>query len=264
MPDSFFLSDGDHFRPTDHARGPWQAEHCHAGPPTGLVARALERLVPGKRLTRLTVNLTRPIPHAGFRIEADLVREGRLVATSVARIVDDEGRVVASAEGLHVQRRPSDAPCATHTESIGSPDMATDGSFPIRQTLHDLPAFNGTGVETRYPEGQTPDPGPTTAWLRTVRLLPDEAPSPFQRICPLADCGNAFGRNTEPDVTTFANADLTVLLYRDPVGEWLGTRSLGFWEPDGIGMAEAALFDGNGRVGTALQTLVLFPAGPAS
>lgn len=260
MDGSFFLRDGERFRPTDHARGPWRAEHCHAGPPTGLVARALERLVPGKRLTRLTVNLTRPIPHAGFRVEAELGREGRVVATSVARLVDDDGRVVASAEGLHVLRRPSDGDCPTHAETIGSPDAASPGAFPIRETLHGLPAFNGAGVETRYPSGESSDPGPTTAWLRTVPLLPDEAPSPFQRICALADCGNAFGRNAEPAVTTFANADLTVLLHRDPVGDWLGTRAVGFWEPDGIGLAEAALFDRDGRVGTALQTLVLFPA----
>ena len=260
MAESFFLTDGDAFRPTDHARGPWRAEHCHAGPPTGLVARALERLVPTKRLTRLTVNLTRPIPHAGFRVEAELVREGRLVATSAARVVDGDGRVVASAEGLHVLARPSDGHGPTHAESIGSPDDAAAGDFPIRRTLHGLPAFNGAGVETRYPPGQSPEPGPTTAWLRTVPLLPDETPSPFQRICPLADCGNAFGRNAEPDATTFANADLTVLLHRDPVGDWLGTRAVGFWEPSGIGQAEAALFDRDGRVGTALQTLVLLPA----
>ena len=30
--------------------------------------------------------------------------------------------------------------------------------------------------------------------MTVVDLLPDEEPSPFQRICPLADCGNAFSR----------------------------------------------------------------------
>jgi len=260
MDGSFFLRGEDEwFLPTDHARGPWQAGHCHAGPPTGLLARALERLVPDKRLTRLTVNLTRPIPHAGFRVEAELVRDGRTVATSTARILDGDTRTVASAEGLHVRPRPPH-PFPTHDESIGAPESATAGEFPIRETLHGLAAFNGKGVETRYPPGESSAMGPTTAWLRTVPLLPDETPSPFQRICPLADCGNAFGRNAEPSAATFANADLTVLLHRAPIGEWFGTRAVGFWERDGIGLAEAALFDRDGRVGCALQTLVLAAA----
>lgn len=261
IPDSFFHGDDDGwFRPTEHARGPWHAGHCHAGPPTGLLARAIERLLPDKRLTRLTVELSRPIPHAGFRVEARTRREGRTVALADARIVDGDGRVVAIARGLAMARRAAH-PWPSHSDSIGRPDDASAGEFPIRGTRHDLPAFNGAGVDTRYPGGQSPEPGPTTAWLRTVPLLADETPSPFQRICPLADCGNAFGRNAEPAEASFANADLTIALHRDPIGEWLGTRSAGFWEPDGIGLAEAALFDREGRVGVALQTLVLSPQG---
>lgn len=267
MDGSFFTSDGapgdaERFVPTDHARGPWHGDHCHAGPPTGLVARAAERLLPEHRLTRLTIVVSRPIPHAGFRVEAETVRAGRTVALAGARIVGDDGRVAATAEALLMARRATRA-VPTHTDSLGSPDAASPGGFPILDTLHGLPAFNGAGVRTRYPPGQDREPGPTEAWLRTVPLLPDETPSPFQRICPLADCGNAFGRNAEPRETSFANTDLTVLLHRDPVGEWLGTRSVGYWEPDGIGMADALLFDREGAVGRALQTLLLLP-GPGT
>ena len=263
MAGSFFTSDGapgdaERFIPTGHARGPWHADHCHAGPPTGLLARAAERLVPDKRLTRLTVSLSRPIPHGGFRIESETRRSGRTVSLVGARIVGDDGRIAATAEALLMARQPArDVP--THAESIGVPEGATSGGFPILETLHGLPAFNGTGVKARYPAGQTREPGPTAAWLRTVALLPDEEASPFQRICPLADCGNAFGRNADPAHTTFANADLTIVLHRDPVGEWLGTRSTGYWEPDGIGLADAQLFDREGAVGRALQTLLLLP-----
>ena len=263
MPGSFFTVEhgpaGDErFVPTDHARGPWHPEHCHAGPPTGLLARAAERLVPDKRLTRLTVTLSRPIPHAGFVVRAEIAREGRTVALVRARIENDDGAVVATAEALLMTRQAA-RPVPTHADALGSPHDAAPGGFPIADTLHGLPAFNGAGVETRYPAGHDRGPGPTEAWLRTVPLLPHETPSPFQRTCPLADCGNAFGRNAEPQATSFANADLTVLLHRDPVGEWLGTRAVGYWEPDGIGLADALLFDREGAVGRALQTLLLLP-----
>jgi len=120
-----------------------------------------------------------------------------------------------------------------------------------------LPAFNGTGVQTRYGASDNAEPGKTTAWLKTVPLVEGETASPFQSICPLADCGNAFGRLAEPSQVTFMNTDLTVLLHRDPEGEWLGTDSECFWEPNGIGLSDSRLFDRHGAVGRAVQTLLL-------
>ena len=50
MPPAFFdhsLVDGvEWFKPTEYCRGPWDANSCHAGPPSGLIARAVEQLVP--------------------------------------------------------------------------------------------------------------------------------------------------------------------------------------------------------------------------
>lgn len=257
MTDAFFTSsDNEWFQPTDHTRGPWDETACHAGPPTGLMARAAEHLLPEQRLTRLTVNLHRPIPFSRFRIDAEVSRRGRTVSLCELRLLDHTNRSIVHAQAMLLtpsqqQELPSQR-C-----SIGTPDTAQSGDFPIRDTLHGLPAFNGSGVQVRYPPGHSGNPGRTVAWLKTVPLLDSEDASPFQRICPLADCGNAFGRNAEPQEVQFMNTDLTVLLHRDPIGEWMGTDSAGFWESNGIGMADAQLFDASGCVGRALQTLVL-------
>ena len=257
MVDSFFTSDDNQwFQPTDHTRGPWDEHACHAGPPTGLIARAVEQLLPEHRLTRLTVNLQRPVPFAGFSIQASISRQGKTVSLSEAKIVDGDNKTVITASAMHLAT--SDQPdLPSVTQHFGLPEEAQDDHFPLRGTLHDKPAFNGNGVQVRYPEGQTFAPGPTTAWMKTVPLLDFETPTPFQRICPLADCGNAFGRNAEPTDVTFMNTDLTIALHRDPEGEWLGTQSICHWEPSGIGLADALLFDENGAVGRAIQSLVL-------
>lgn len=269
MANSFFTTAGDEwFNPTDHSRGPWHPDHCHAGPPTGLLARGMETRLhaetgisakdPGlQRLTRMTVTLHRPLPMAGIRVESSIRRLGRSVSLTSAQLFDREGKTCASAEGLHMLvKEPHNYP--THSQHFGSATDATPGPFPISPSAHDLPAFTH-GVETRYPTGHDSQPGPTTLWLKTVPLLPNETPSPFQRMCPLADCGNALGRNAEPDVITFVNPDLTLLLYRDPIGEWLGSQSTGCWDSSGIGMADALLFDEHGIVGRAVQTLLLSP-----
>lgn len=259
MSDSFFTTD-DHewFKPTQHTRGPWHEDHCHAGPPTALIARSVEQLNPAQKLVRLTVNLIRPIPFDGFRVLAEITRQGRMVTTSTAQLVDAENKVCASAIALQMTpQKKHDFP--TQNIEYGQHEQAVTGIFPISKTLHDKPAFNGTGVEVKYPAGQNNEPGQTIAWMKTVPLLANEIPTPFQRICPLADCGNAFGRNAEPWDVNFMNPDLTILLHRDPKGEWLGTNSAGYWEDNGIGMADAQLFDETGCVGRALQTLLLRP-----
>lgn len=257
-PTSFFTLDGDWLVGTSATRGPWDVNACHAGPPTAMIARAFERAVPAQRLTRITVELTRPIPIDGFRIETEVVRAGRSVSATRADLVDRDGEVRVRASGLHVQQG---GPHHFPTVDPATPDLdeARPGIFPMRRTVHGQPAF-GASVETMYPPGEGPDGGPTTLWLKTLPMLPDEEPSPFQRICPLADTGNANSRNAEPGEVAFVNPDVTVLLHRDPVGEWLGSSAVSYWQPDGIGLADALLFDRMGVVGRALQTLLLRPA----
>ncbi len=264
MPNAFFTlkttpkttpNNDPWFQPTEHTRGPWDENACHAGPPTGLLARAVEQLLPEKRLIRLNVDLLRPIPFEGFHIDAKISRNGRSTAASTANLIAKSGKIIATAHALHMLEQPAtDYP--SHSRTFGNAAQAHEGPFPI-QTLHDKNAFNGAGVHMRYPEGENGAPGPTTVWMKTVPLLADEEPSAFQRICPLADCGNAFGRNAEPSQVSFVNPDLTIVLHRNPEGEWLGSQSVGYWEPNGQGLADALLFDEKGVVGRALQTLLL-------
>jgi len=266
MSAAFFIkhpSNESCFTPTDHTRGPWSEHHCHAGPPTGLLARALEQVLPEQRLTRITVELTRPIPFAELFVTAKVLSQGRTVSTAEAQLQLPNGKPVLNARALFMKpantplNYPDDVLKHQPKRDYGSPDDAHDGPFPIQQTLHDLPAFNGDGVQTRYLSGENEGLGKTAAWLKTVPLVLGETPSPFQRICPLADCGNAFGRLAEPEDVTFMNTDLTVILHRDPIGDWLGSDSECYWEPNGIGLSDSRLFDHKGVVGRAVQTLLL-------
>ena len=264
MADTFFSVDvrpggQEWFQPTDHARGPWDPDACHGGPPTGLLVRALERAVPGMRLARISVDLGRPVPMAGFAVVAEVVRSGRATANTAAAIVDADGKVRVSATGMHLATAPEPMfEGALDNSGTVTPRVADSlpGEFPISRVAHDHPGFRGA-VEIRYPPGEDDSPGATTLWMRTVALLPDEEMTPFQRISPIADCGNAFGRNAEPTAVQFVNTDLVIALHRDPVGVWMGSRATSAWQPSGIGLADAQLFDDDGPVGRALQTLLL-------
>jgi hypothetical protein len=249
---------GEVIRPNGSCRGPWDIDACHAGPPTGLIARAAERLLPDHRLVRLTVEVTRPIPFAGFTITGEVTRSGRSVATAALAIVDLDGRTVATAHSSHLAPRPADERIPLTMSPVTRLADARPGPFPLALTRHGQRAFMD-GVEVRYPPGEDRLPGPTTLWMRTIPLVDGEEPSPFQRICPLADCGNALSRLAEPDTTGFVNTDLTIHLHRPPVGDWFGSRAESTWNADGIGLSDALLFDDRGPVGRALQTLLITP-----
>lgn len=258
MTDAYFSIDGTWFRPSGLVRGPWDADACHAGPPTALMARAVERLVPHQRLVRLTVELVRPIPMGGFRVQGEVRRPGRQVTVTGAELLDDE-TVFARAFGLHIRvDGPLDIPVARGPV----PDLtsARPGPFPIRRTVHGSSGFTDS-IEVRYDPAESHGAGgPTTMWMRTrVPILPDEEPSPFQRLCPLADCGNGISFLDSLERVYFVNADLTLSVHREPMGDWFASRARSHWHPDGIGSAEATLFDVEGPVGSAVQNLILFP-----
>ncbi len=260
-PKSFFTTpDGDWFQPTPYARGPWDPHACHAGPPTGLLARASELAVPNQDLVRLTVDLVRPIPFTGFRIATEVTRSGRTVSTTRMRLLDGDDNEVITAAGMHLQAAP--VPMNLPTTPYAQPDLGESviGPFPIGRAAHDETLFTDA-VEVRYPPNEPTGVGPKRMWMRTVPLLDDEEPSPFQRICPLSDCGNAVSRNANPDEGyRFMNTDLTIMLHRKPVGDWLGMDSVSRWEPTGHGISDSLLFDQHGAVGRALQTLIIHAA----
>lgn len=264
MGDTFFTiqpdaDGGEWIVPTDHARGPWDPDACHGGPPTGMLVRALERTAPHLRLARISVDLGRPAPMAGFRIVTEVVRAGRATANTRAALLDATGKECLLATGMHiaVSAEPVlEGPLDNSGESFPQSADAVAGEFPVASAAHGRPMFRGA-VDVRYPPGEDEGVDATTFFMRTIDLLPDEDASPFQRICPLADCGNAFSRHVDGTVLQFMNTDLVIALHRDPVGAWLGSRATSQWQPTGVGLASATLFDDEGPVGRALQSMLL-------
>jgi len=254
---AFFHRDGDFFVGNDPARGPWSEHACHAGPVTALIARAIEDTLPEKQLARLSSNYIRPVPMNGIRIEVEVSSDRRIAAYASATLFDRDDQVCARSEGLLLATMELDS---VPTAELARPrfEEATIGDFPVGEALHALPFF-GNSVEMAYPPGEDTEHGPTTAWMRTPPIIEGEAPSPFQTICPLADCANGLARNDDFSRLTCVNPDLVITIHRLPVSDWLASEAVSFWEPNGIGSTQATLFDTEGVIGSALQTLVLRP-----
>ena len=79
----------------------------------------------------------------------------------------------------------------------------------------------------------------------------------MSRTLLLADSGSGVSMELDPRTYIFINVDLTVILQRDPVGEWLLLDAVTTIGGTGSGMAETQLSDTAGFVGTGIQTLLV-------
>lgn len=266
MVDSLFtvLDDG-RYLPTGHSRGPWSPDALHGGPVGALVGLVAEdALVATGRdaqvPVRCTLDLERPVPLAPLTVSSEVVRPGRKVQTVEVTVHDDDGRRLVRASVLAIRReqlalpddlvRPDDQVPPGPDSSLAD---STDWVFPEGPE-----AFHKDATEHRAVAGAFGEPGPVTDWIRlTVPVLPDREPGPFQRVLAAADFLNGVSNVLSPLEWTFINPDLTVTLHRMPVGEWVAIEAVTRIDGEGTGTAEADLYDESGRLGRAVQTLLI-------
>jgi hypothetical protein len=242
-------------------RGPWYAGHQHAGPPSAAIARAIEAAAGAHgldHLARLTVNLLRPVPitELEIRVREDYV--GRSAGHFSARLLAD-GRECARITALALRSLDVPVPAGTAGHPLPGPPRPP-GMCPVSH----MPVFGeeigyDDLVEIRVVEGRLFD-GPTAAWFRLRHPLVDgETPSPYQRVAVAADSGNGISAVMDFDRYIFVNSDLTINLLRRPVGEWICLDARTSFGETGSGLAESTLYDAQGLIGRATQSLVLRP-----
>jgi hypothetical protein len=259
VPAAFYEQDGDRFVPTELTRGPWDPNSQHGGPPAALLGRAIERLGHTEefQLGRITYEILRPVPLTPLSVEAEVVRPGRRVQMVEAILRAGEAEVIR-ARGWRLRRERLDLPAPDRGEPLPGPGAGEEGDFP--------PTGEKLGyhvaMDLRFIRGRFTEPGPATVWMRMRQpLLAGEEPSPLQRLLVAADSGNGVSAALDWTRFIFINVDLTVQLERLPEGEWIGLDAVTLPQPTGVGTAEAVLHDEGGRVGRALQTLLVSPRG---
>lgn len=264
MPDSFYVSQGDLYAATELTRGPWDPEAQHAGAPAALIGREVERLGGGRiggeggppaQVGRITYEVLRSVPIGPVRVEARIVRPGKRVEMFEAILSDEAGDPLMRAGGWRLR---------TETVSIDPPETSTRRLPPpaagepreFFPTGYDVGYH--TAMEYRFVRGAFMEVGPATVWMRmAVPLVPEERPSPLQRVLIAADSGNGVSSALDWRRYLFINVDLSVHLHRLPAGEWVCLNAETFPEENGVGMADTQLLDERGQLGRAVQTLLV-------
>jgi len=260
MPSALFEPDGSRFVPTELARGPWSPQALHGGPPAGLLARAVDLESGGDamQVTRITIELLRPVPMAPLAVETSLLRPGRKVQLVGASLRAGETEI---ARAVALRIRTLDLPVPPVPSPVPPPPgpETGQGTRSPWESISDYPAFHNLGVEHRFVAGGFDRPGPATDWIRLlVPLVAGEPTSPLARTVAVADFGNGVSWVLpRQEGWQFINPDLTLALHRLPAGEWVCLEAETTVEPHGIGQSVSRLWDENGRLGWALQSLIL-------
>ncbi len=252
----FEQADG-HLVATELTTGPWDPRAQHGGAPAALIMRALEALPAphGLALARVTYELLRPVPVGALALSAEVVRPGRRVQMLEASLRELDGTEVVRARAVQVRRAQS-AVDTGRGEPPAGPETGNDGGFRPRRR----PMFAPDAIELRFVRGSFGG-GDATAWFHLhVPVVAGEEPTPLQRLAAAADFGNGISSPLSWDEYLFINPDLTVYIEREPAGEWIGLEATTRIAPGGIGLSESVLYDTRGRVGRALQSLLVAPS----
>ncbi|MBH0120745.1 thioesterase family protein [Rhodococcus sp. HM1] len=243
------------FESTPATAGPWGPQAQHAGPPSALLTGEIERhhVADGQRLGGVSVDILAPIPVAPITVTTSVVRPGRRTALIQATGVVGE-RPVLSVRAWRLARVDDDYPAVDPTPPVldTDPDHAQDGGV--------IPGANTDGylaaTQFRFTTGSFAEFGPAAAWGRSLcALVAGEEPSPWQRVLILADSSSGMSLAAHPGRFPAINADLHVVLHRDPVGDWIGIDAVTHSMPGHGAAAYARLSDTTGLIGTCAQTL---------
>ncbi|CAN5315758.1 thioesterase family protein [soil metagenome] len=255
----FYLPLGEgRYRPTERTEGAWQPGEQHMAPVSGLIVHVVERYVAehfaddGLQIARLSFEILGMIRDHDMQIEVDVVRPGRTIQLLEATLTIDE-RVVIRARVWRL--------AATETARVagGAPDRLP-GPHDLRQWDNEIGWGGGyiDSLDIRPLPGWAPGRG--KSWMHTdVVLVRDEPVTELSRYLALVDTANGVAPRESPREWLFPNVELSIHLYRQPTGPWVGFDTTVVFGAAGLGLTSSVLHDLDGPVGMAQQTLTLRP-----
>lgn len=262
MADTFYTqTDDDIFDSSALTAGPWDPQVQHAGPPSALLTRQIDRYQarPGQRLARVAADILAPIPVAPLHIDVKPIRQGKRVELLQASAQVDR-RTVLVVRAWRLAATPADFPAKR------TPDESKDDDVRLAAQSVTLPGAYMDGymsaIDWCFERGSFDELGPAKAWARpTAALIDGESMTCWERTLVVADSGSGISLCLPPAEYPAINCDLTLVLDRDPEGDWIGLDARTTTAPEGGAMTQTAICDHTGTAGMATQTLLASRSG---
>jgi Thioesterase-like superfamily len=242
------------FRPTPAVQGAWNDDEQHMSPVAGLLAHALDRHEPRPdlQLSRISYDILGVIPLDDSVVATRTLRGGRTVEL-VEATLESRGRTAVRATAWRLSRQDTAA--------------VAGGEPPALPPVGALTRWEGAGIwgggyigALEFHRHADPEPGRGQVWLRSdVALVDGEPVSPAASFLRLVDTANGIATRVSPGEWMFPNVDLTVHLFREPCGDWVGFDTSVVFGATGLGVTSSWLHDERGPVGRAEQSLTVRP-----
>ena len=255
--EALYVADGDTLVSTEYTRGPWSRDHQHAGPPSALLARAIESAAgirPGQ-VTRIVIDVLRPVPIAPLQVTARHLRPGRRVEQLEARLVlAEDGTELMRANVWRMRLGEVGVPEPDDPPPPGPEGLEAGGrpSFFVDDIAYHA------ALEWRFIHGVFDGPGAAACWTRMrVPLVLGEPTTPVEHLLVMGDAASGISAVLDWQRYAFMNMDLTVHLERPPQGDWLAMDAVTRPRASGAGVCTSVLSDTRGRVGVTAQSLLV-------
>ncbi|MEK7866895.1 MAG: acyl-CoA thioesterase domain-containing protein [Planctomycetota bacterium] len=253
---AFYIPDGDAFVSTASTRGPWDVQTQHGGPPSALMARAVDALLADEHLlwvpARTTIELRRPVPIARLQVVAALETRGRQAIRATATLTHNDTEVARLRATLLRAVDPDPKMACEPPSRIDPPESMPGYEF----TFFLDPIGYQRAIELR-----TRDAWPSarfTSWSRMrIPLVPGEVPDGWQRALVFADAAHGTAPGLDPTKYTLVNPDLDLSLLRRPIGEWVALDVETTTTATGLGLTRSRVFDRTGVCGATSATLIV-------
>lgn len=258
LPKAFFKQISKcEFEPTVATQGPWSHNFQHGGPPSSLLTHVLrtQPSIGNFRIIRVTIEILSPVPVLPCEIKTEVVRGGKRIELLRGEYVS-EGKTYLIA---HVWRINSE---------VGATNMIPDSyqipSLPEAQTLDLFSVFGKfpyiEAMEWRFAKGGFDALGPATVWTRPrIPLIENHEIDGLEALVLMIDSANGISAELDFPKWTYVPVDLTLGIYRQPEGPWIGMDARTVIGNDGNGQTTTVAFDSKGTVGRSLHTLFIRP-----
>lgn len=258
LPAAFFLQLAENtFEPTEATIGPWSPDLQHGGPPCALLTHAL-RTYPSQSpfvITRITLELLSAVPITPCEIKVEIVRSGK-------RIELLRGEYLSGGKTFLIAHAWRFSPAPGITTPV--PDAFETPPFPEAQSHTFFPGVDyfpyGEALEWRFIRGGYDSHGPAAVWTRPrIPLVENREINGLESLILMVDSANGISAELDILKWTFVPVDLTVGVYRQPEGEWVGMDARTVMEGEGIGQTSTTLFDARGKLGRSMHSLFIRP-----
>ena len=250
---TFFHREGALFHPTPRTRGPWDPNSLHGRVIAGLLLYEVERehLDPAFQVARVTVDMFRVAPMKPINVVTNVVRDGNRIRVADASLQLEDGLEIARTSVVMLRRA---APPEGTVWSAPAWDVPHPDTLPLPPpppTEFGPPMWETRSITGRMGPGPAEPPVQKRAWIRDiVNFVEDERPSPLVRAAMVSDFANPFANSGDRGLN-YVNADASLYLHRNPVGDWIGVEVVGHNASEGIAIGECVLYDLEGAFGRA-------------